>query len=382
MEKIVYDMLYLMACGIHEIVPEKKQFENIDMEKLYKLSRFHLVEALVGMTLKKADIQLSKEWKDAVAKAIRKNILLDEERIKIENFMEQKGVWYMPLKGAILKELYPEIGMRQMSDNDILFDSRFSKLMQDYMTSQGYEAISIDKGNHDVYEKKPIYNFEMHKELYGENHQEKWRRYYKNVRERLIQNTPYSLGCHFSDEDFYVYMCTHAYKHYSGCGTGIRTLMDIYIYLEKKEQKMDFSYIKKECNLLGIAQFEEKSRKLCRKVFDKPLWKNKEELEYLLLPEEQKMLEYYLTSGVYGTIDHMVQNAVSNIQKETGKAPRFFYLWKRLFPGEKIYQSYLDTDKYKWKIPVAWLYRIFSAVFDKERRKRVLKEILAIKKIK
>lgn len=382
MEKTVYDMLYLMVCAIHQIVPEEKRIERMDTKNLYKLCRFHSVEALVGMTLQSAGIQLSKEWKNAISKAVRKNILLDAERMKMQQFMEKKGIWYMPLKGVILKDFYPEIGMRQMSDNDILFDGRFSKMIQEYMISQGYEVISFEKGSHDVYQKAPIYNFEMHRELYGANHLEKFMQYYKDIKERLIPDAPYSLGHHFRDEDFYVYLCTHAYKHYSGSGTGIRTLMDMYVYLEKKEQILDFSYIKRECRRLGIGRYEEQSRKLCKKVFGTSLWKEKEELEYLLLPEEKEMLEYYLTSGVYGTVDRMVENAVHTLQEEKGKASKFYYVWKRIFPDTKVYASYLNTAKYKWLIPAAWIYRLFCMLFDKERRKRTVKEMHAIRKIR
>ena len=33
----------------------------------------------------------------------------------------------MPLKGSVIKDLYPRMGMRQMSDNDILFDAERTK---------------------------------------------------------------------------------------------------------------------------------------------------------------------------------------------------------------------------------------------------------------
>ncbi len=36
-------------------------------------------------------------------KSIRKNCLLDIERTSILADMEQHGIWYMPLKGSILK---------------------------------------------------------------------------------------------------------------------------------------------------------------------------------------------------------------------------------------------------------------------------------------
>ena len=88
----------------------------------------------------------------------------------------------MPLKGAVLKDLYPKHDMRQMADNDILFDVTCQKEIRDYFVSHGYEVISYAKGNHDVYEKPPVYNFEMHTALFGAGHNEVWAKYYENVK--------------------------------------------------------------------------------------------------------------------------------------------------------------------------------------------------------
>lgn len=60
---------------------------------------------------------------------------------------------YLPLKGIIMKDYYPSVGMRQMSDNDILFDADAWERMEKHMISEGYEAEYVGKGNHDVYHK-------------------------------------------------------------------------------------------------------------------------------------------------------------------------------------------------------------------------------------
>lgn len=44
---------------------------------------------------------------------------------------EKAGIWYLPLKGVILKEMYPVYGIRQMADNDILFDFTYRKEVKD-----------------------------------------------------------------------------------------------------------------------------------------------------------------------------------------------------------------------------------------------------------
>lgn len=93
-------------------------------------------------------------------------MLLDSEREKIFSLFEKGGIWYLPLKGVILKEMYHVYGMRQMADNDILFDSTYRKEVKDIFLSLGYEMESYNKGNHDVYLKAPIYNYEMHVSLF------------------------------------------------------------------------------------------------------------------------------------------------------------------------------------------------------------------------
>ena len=56
---------------------------------------------------------------------------------------------------------------------------------------------------------------------------------------------------------------THTFKHFEGGGTGIRSLLDQYVYLNKLEEALDFRYIEKQCEILGIADFEKENRILC-----------------------------------------------------------------------------------------------------------------------
>ena len=77
----------------------------------------------------------------------------------------------MPLKGVILKELYPKIGMRQMSDNDILFDETYRKDVVRFMKNKGYHLKSGINAHCDEWVKEPVYNFEMHLNLFVESNE-------------------------------------------------------------------------------------------------------------------------------------------------------------------------------------------------------------------
>ena len=388
--QIAYDMIYLVSFGINsKCKPDEKCLERYrtneeNRKELFRMSAKHFIDALTGMTLKQAGVALPKYWEERIVKAVRKVLLFDEERKKLCAWMDREHIWYLPLKGIVLKEYYPSIGMRQMSDNDILFDADAWERVEKHMCSEGYETESVGKGNHDVYQKPPVYNFEMHRSLYGRGNDERWVKYYSDIKSRLLSDQPEgSYGYHMSDEDFYIYITSHAYKHYSGSGTGIRTLLDFYAYLNAKEESLDFDYIQTECGKLGIMDFEKCNRRLCRKVFSSQQIYDRVSFEQSLSADEMEMLKYYLSSGVYGTFERMIENRIEK-QKKTdgrGKLSKLTYYWHRVFPGMELYENYPLLVKHKFLIPAYWFYRLVRLLFSKKHRNHILREVKAVKKV-
>ena len=365
-----YTFLYLLMCGVEGKPPSSELLREMNMEDVYQISVYHTLSAMTYMILEKGqDIlegEVFKNWKKEKDKAIRKNILLDRERERIFAFMEEQGIWHMPLKGIILKEMYPAFGMRQMADNDILYDSNFQKPLCIWMKAQGYKVISCGRGNHDVYEKKPVYNYEMQTALYGGEHNPVWITYYENIKEKLIADKKKKYSFHFTDEDFYIYIITHIYKHFAGSGTGIRSLLDVYIYLQAKEAIMNWDYINEELKKVQVSDFEGKVRHLSQKVFSKELQK--------LTKKEEELLKYFLYSGTYGTLENHVQHRLD--QFETDKKG---YIIKRLVPDEEFYKNYVPfVYQHKWSRPFFIIFRLVRGLFRKDRR--IMKEIKALKK--
>lgn len=61
MKKELFDMMYLAGCGIHRFVPKKDYCDTLDLPILYKVSKRHLLAALVGTVLKEAGVELPRE---------------------------------------------------------------------------------------------------------------------------------------------------------------------------------------------------------------------------------------------------------------------------------------------------------------------------------
>ena len=69
---------------------------------------------------------------------------------------------------------------------------------------------------------------------------------------QLLKEEGNRFGYRFSDEDFYLFLTAHEYKHYSWGGTGLRSLMDVYVYLKNLEGRLDWNYIKEEIRPASI----------------------------------------------------------------------------------------------------------------------------------
>lgn len=368
-KKTAYDMLYLTACAVNEIKPDRDRIVNMDLAELYRMCQFHSLTAAVCTALENAGIS-DKKFQEAKSKAIRKNILLDAERKKIFEFMEENGIWYMPLKGIILKDLYPGIGMRQMADNDILYDRNFQKQLKAFMVQNGYKAESVGKTHHDEYLKEPVYNFEMHTNIYDEAYKN-FADYYSGIKSRLLKDKDNGFGYHLADEDFYIYITAHEYKHYMLGGTGLRSLVDCYVYIHNKGDKLDWDYIKNELSLLEINEFEQESREICLKIFSPSGYSD-------LSEHEREMLEYYLFSGTYGTMQNLVNNKMEKFREETGSMSKFRYVWSRIFPPLECYRLYYPFFyRHKLLLPIGWTYRAFRGLLF--RRKRFKAEMNIVK---
>ncbi len=352
--KAALAMLYLCGCVLTDTKPNAAKLSDTSLKQLYSISNFHSLSAIVceGLeqleTITAEDKSCLEAFQTAKKKSIRKNLLLDTERERLFSFMEQNGIWYMPLKGVILKDMYPKMGLRQMADNDILFDAEFKNAVRNWFACQGYELKVYDKGNHDVCLKEPVYNFEMHMKLYGELHNFEWCEYYKDIKTRLIKDDDNSYGYHFSDDDFYIYLLTHGFKHFDSSGIGLRFILDLYVFFKNKRSKMNFSYIEKELQILGIADFEHSCRTLVDIIFCDI---NSFCFEKLSNPHKE-LVEYFLTSGIYGTLEKHVQNNV----KKKGKMK---YLLSKLFPNVDVLEIYHPMFKNKWLMPIGWIYRGF-----------------------
>ena len=361
------DLIYLLSCAVHETAPDPQRCASMDLPSVYRLAEEHMLSAAAAFALERT-ITLPENWQAAKGNAIRKQIIHHAERKKVFQMLEENKIWYLPLKGIVLKDCCPKPAMREMSDNDVLFDISKGNIVKKCMQDLGYtctEFFKTDHG-HDVYQKPPCVVFEMHRSLVNRQAFPVIFEYYQNKTDLRKKDTGSSYACHMSDEDFYVYLICHIYKHYSGSGTGLRSLLDIYVYCHRHHSQPDWPYIDATLAALGLKEYADGARSLAKKIFS----------GQDLSEQEYKELCYYVESRAYGQFKHSIEKKIA---KNDGRFLKSKYILRRIFPTKDSLQLYHPfVYRHMFLYPVMLIYRPIQGLI--RHPKKLKKEFAVIRR--
>lgn len=359
----VSDLCYLVSCAVNDRVPDRERISSMDVDAILKLASKHMIGAAAAMALQDAGCQ-TEQTGSMIGKALRRAVLFETEWNNVRSKLEEAKIWYMPLKGAILKDYYPKYGMREMVDYDFLIDSSRQQDIKELMENLGFTADSYQETYHDVYKKPPVFNFQMHVRLFLSSKTPQITEYYENAEERLLGE---GYEKHFTKEDFYLYIIAHEFKHYDYAGTGLRSLLDTYVYLKK--ENLDWDYVAREAAKLGLTEFERQNRELSMRLFDGED----------LTEEDIKILNYMVVSGVHGSPSILVEKKMkqNNWGKTRYALDRFLV---PVSPKNEKYSAYAEQYptfyKHKILLPFLPFYRTFHAL----RKGKLQKEVRNIRR--
>ncbi len=376
------DLLYLLRCAMGGERADPDRVLAMDLERMYKLSRFHSLAALSYTAVETAfdgrppRDRLPDGWKQARDAAVRNALLFAAERKALQDFCEESGIWYLPLKGVLLQRDYPRLGLREMADNDILFDAAFQTRVRDWFTARGYRVAAYGAGAHDSYHKPPVFNFEMHTTLFSAQLHPDWAAYFDGVTKNLLPMQGTRFGRRMSDEDCLLYLLTHMYKHFEAGGTGLRSLLDLFVFCRAHGRALDGAYLARGLEQLGLTDFARESCELAQRIFGS---------EQPLRPQDARALTYYLTSGTYGTAAHRIDNRLQKLAGPDGRltpGKKLVYLYRRVFPDREYMQRWCALAapfflRHRWLLPLTPWYRMAYALARKKTGK-VSRELRAV----
>lgn len=348
------------------------QFENrvasdlpdgISVEDIIQIAiRNQMRHLLLGALVRVRNVSEEDKLKirNIILLSIYQTAIQVQELKELEIAFEREGIINQPMKGSIIKYLYPSPEMREMSDIDILIEQSNMPRAQKIFESRGY-TLSQSIKHHDIYSKPPFLTLEAHRAMYDKSVDSNQHSYFENFsRTRLKEGCKYTYV--FGIEDFYIYMMAHMAKHFYQMGCGIRHLVDIYIYLKRYGNTMNREYVDAEFKKCGILTFVKAMEKL---TF---IWLGNEQEETLY----DQIFEYMLDSGIYGKDENGIWNkfADEKISKhDTSHIHLLFWYWFPPLQYMSEYYSYLDEKP--WLLPWAWIVRgVSGVVYGKGSYKR------------
>ena len=312
-------------------------WDNDTLEALYALSKKHDLAHVVGAALDKHGLLTD----GALAKKFGKHQMLAVYRYENQNYelsqirrvFCEAEIDYIPLKGAVIRDLYPEPWMRTGCDIDVLVkDSDIDRAVELLISRLGYRR-DTKENYHDVslYSESGVH-LELHFTL-EDNIPEldvTLRRAWEHAEQISEDLCEYKL----SNEFFIYHIISHAAYHFIHGGCGVRPLADLWILI--KDGDYDENKLFELLNESGIFDFGSSMIELSR------VWFGKEKHSEMT----ERMESYILWGGLYGTQEARI--AV----KRDNRGGRLGYLMSRIFVPYDHLRARYPSLKSRALVPV------------------------------
>ena len=256
---------------------------------------------------------------------------------------EKKGIQYMPVKGSLMKKLYPSHELRTMGDADILIQESQYPQIREIMIELGYEE-KIDSSDYDYTWIHPNLHIELHKHLFSSYFSD-YARYFGDIWSRAtnIGGNRWALR----DEDLFVYYFTHFVKHFRFGGIGCNHATDLWVY-KHTHPDLDENYILKQMEVLSMGAFYKNVCRLLSAWFENGSW-----------DDITEKISELLFGGTWGTRENYeIAQSIKIMQEENVDiaGSRKKQIKKLLFPTKD--ELTLSHPKLaKLPLPIAWVAR-------------------------
>lgn len=365
MEKIIHAMMELIASEVCGTNIDKSQYTLTDEElvKLYKLSKSHDLAHLVGDALIKnnliGDGEIKAKFQKQIMLAVYRYEKINYELGRLRKVLNEAKIPFIPLKGSVIRQYYPEPWMRTSCDIDVLVhEEAVDQAAQTIVEKLGY-----------AYEKKQYHDISLmsdggvHLELHHSIKENK-----ANIDALLSDCWDYAAPsddyeCCFTNEFFFFHQIAHASYHFLHGGCGVRPILDL--YLLQRKMPFDSTVLDEMLEKSGIKKFFDAAKAISE------VWFGCSEHSDVT----RRMEDYLLRGGVYGS----TQNSMAvGQQKEKG---RLGYIINRIWlPYELLCITYPRLKGRKY-LQLFYEIKRWLRIFNPEARTHKKRELDAIKNL-
>ncbi len=310
------------------------------LEELYRLANRYQLAHVVGEQLYRHQLLPSDSpWKEKFELAQQVSMVQDirmaSEASRVFVLCEKEGIDYIPLKGTVLKTIYPKPHMRTGSDIDFLVRREDIERVAELLRKARYKVGEYSSHEISVITPSGVL-LEVHFCLF--EYDEQISTVLENVWEtaELVAGTKHKYM--LSNEMFYYYHIAHLLKHFMFGGCGIKSLLDLYLMNEK--WPLEGNAFDEMLENTGIKTFYEACVKLSQ------IWFGDEEHD----DTTRAMERFIFDAGAYGTHE----NYINVTQSQT--SGHFEASLGRLFLKREVLQNQYPNLK---KHPsLLWFYQV------------------------
>ena len=321
------------------------------LQDVYAHARLHDLTHIAGQALSKLELPASEtltKLKSSALQAVYRYVRINHALLQACQVLEEEKIPFIPLKGSVLRDYYPEPWMRTSCDIDILVkEEMLEPAAQALSKKLGYKAGPVT--DHDMTLTASGVYLELHYDTIQERYEVNGcRSVLAGIWEDAREKAPGSCQLQLSDEMFYFYHMAHMVKHFEVGGCGVRAYLDIWIM----NHRMEFDR-KKRQKLLetgGLLKFAKASEEVAEYWFSNA-------------PADDMTLaisKYILKASLYGDNE----NRAALGQARMGGKVKYLLLRRVFMPYDYLKAEYPILKKHKWLTPVyqvvRWLRMLFS----------------------
>ncbi len=327
---------------------------------LFRLSKRHDLAHLIGAALEKngllTDMKARAAFSDARVKALYRYTRLWHGYGLLTALLEESHIPFVPLKGALIRHLYPVPEMRTSSDIDLLVpEDRLEEALSLLTERLGFTQKG--KTYHDI---NLVLGDAVHLELHY-NILEDDERLDPMLRRVWEFASPAEEGKsehRLSPDYFAFHVVSHACHHFLNGGCGVKPIIDL--WLLRKQAAFDENAVKALCRASDIAVFYDAVCALGE------VWLGDGAHD----ETTSSMQDFIFGGGAYGTVSN--RTAVGANRE---KASRLSYALARIFmPKHRLARLYPILNKHPVLLPVCQVRRWFRTL-RRGRGKNAMREL-------
>lgn len=296
---------------------------------------------------------------------------------KVDDILNQHHIKHIFLKGSILKPLYPQTYYRGMGDIDILIEAEDLDKVHEVFKQNGI-VLKHKSEQHDSFEIDGQMTIEIHPKLYKEF----------NKKYEVLFSNPWEYVIHIKDDRYQfnpayeiVYLLYHLAKHLDTSGIGLRSMLDIGIYLNALQDKINKEQLLTFLKTADMVTFFTQIVYLNIKYFQ---FENLDSFLFDTLLDDQiyeDIMVFFATSGIHGTgssHNPFATRVAANELKHKSKVSLFLSI---LFPNYKSMTGmYPSLRKIPIALPFYWMLRWMKLIVFKTRN--TMKKLFQFKSTK